>query len=83
VHPIVWAKNGQQETVHALTVLDKASQCLMHLGLALADAPHRLSRWPCPGEAAWATGNPARLALQSLFTAALRAHGACVSGRRC
>ena len=79
----LWAKHGQQKTVYALTVLNKASQCLAPLGWTLADAPHRLSRWPRPGAAAWAAGNTARLALQSRFPAALRAHGACVNDRRC
>jgi hypothetical protein len=43
VQIIMCAEHGQEETVHELTVLDKACQRIEHLGLTLADAKQLLT----------------------------------------
>jgi hypothetical protein len=38
VQLVVYAEDGQEDTVHEMTVLDKACQRIEHLGLTLAEA---------------------------------------------
>src|SRR6266540_2239178 len=43
VQLVVCAEDGQEDTVHEMTVLDKACQRIEHLGLTLAEAKELLT----------------------------------------